>query len=161
MNRIIIATLILFAAAAVFVIDHFRSETPVGDASAGVETVTADNGTQQGTTYTVSVAPDKVASGAGDVLVSIQPQGGYHWNKLFPAKVSLTVPEGLKVKSSSFVFKEGTIQESDGNGVLTLALVNAAKGSYSLSFQGDFSFCTDEHCRILRKETFKVDLKVE
>jgi hypothetical protein len=112
--------------------------------------------------YTVASAPLALKVGAnGNLVVTIKPAPGLHFNKEYPAKFSLTANPNVKAAKEKFSAKDGDVKTTGNDGQLTVALTGVKAGETTVTFTGSFSVCSDEQCYMKQNQvvTAKVAVK--
>jgi hypothetical protein len=103
--------------------------------------------------YTIKLSvPDKVAKGAEAVVtVDVAPKTGWHLNKEFPTKLSVTAPDSVKVTKAVQTAADATVL-TDNAGQWTVRFTAAAAGTQSFAGKFKFAVCTDTTCDPKREE---------
>jgi hypothetical protein len=159
-KRLILAGLLLVVGVSLHLLGRQPSGMPEAEASEEADSNGQATKSGQNESYSIQVAPESVSAGQNTkVQVTIVPMTGYKWNHLFPAKLTLTPDEGIEAEKTEFRFQDKGIIDSSGTGVITLSFGKVTPGLHKLTFQGDFSICNDDHCKIFRKETFHATLQ--
>lgn len=110
--------------------------------------------------YNLSVkSPSAKVNERAVVKISIAPNGGFHVNTEYPAKVTVTPPNGVKLEKATQTSKDATRFEKAG---LDFEVAFVAGGTGKKSFTGELKFavCTDTECKpSTEKIAFDVDVK--
>jgi hypothetical protein len=105
-------------------------------------------------------APATVAKGAeGVVTLEIQPKKGWHLNKEYPTKLSVTPPAGVTLKKAEQVLADAT-SWTEQSGVFNISFNATAAGSKAFAGKLKFAVCTETTCDP-KKETLAWTVAVE
>jgi hypothetical protein len=113
--------------------------------------------------YSVKLPSPVVKSGSpSTALVQIISVAGWKWNKEYPAKVSFTSGESVKVSPAELSKSAGNIEVDDaGNASLPLTLAGSSAGESKVQMKASFSVCNEESCKVFRNKEFHFTVKVE
>lgn len=105
--------------------------------------------------YTIDVEPATVAVGAeGAAVVRVTALPPYHWNKEYPARVTVEDGEHPSVTIGKREFKQlsGDFEVADDESAATVRIpvTGKAPGSETLTLDVRFSVCNDKVCLIKR-----------
>jgi hypothetical protein len=107
--------------------------------------------------YAVTVKTAPIARGqTGTLEVAFVAKGPWHWNADFPAKLTLTAPEGLAVTKATLLQKDKDFATKDGKQVAGFELKAASAVTAEGRIVGKVGFCDDKVCI-----TKKIDLPVQ
>mgnify|MGYP003349833548 CR=1 FL=1 len=86
--------------------------------------------------YTVAAAPLALKVGAnGNLVVTIKPAPGLHFNKEYPAKFTLTANPNVKAAKEKFSAKDGDVKTAGNDGQLTVALTGVKAGETEIKIR--------------------------
>lgn len=157
--------------------DLHRDSPPVAEAAPGAVAVAAPGGdgadivaigasgkakviattggpaTIDGDAYTIKLSvPKSVPKGAeGVVTLDLVPKKGWHLNKEFPTKLSITPPDGVSVKKPEQALPDATAWTEEA-GQFSIAFTAAAAGPKQFAGKFKFAVCTDTTCDPKREE---------
>lgn len=107
--------------------------------------------------YSVTVkAPEFRRGQAGKLELTFAPKGGWHWNAEYPARLTLTAPEGLAVAKATLSQKDKDFTPiKDGQQVAGFEVKATGEVKAEARIVGKVGFCDEKMCI-----TKKIDLPV-
>jgi hypothetical protein len=105
-------------------------------------------------TFEVRTAPAK-GNDTGSLTFVVTPKGRWHWNKEYPAKLTLSA-EGVTFPKTVLKQQDGDFSVDKEVATAKLTFTGASAGSKDVSVVGKFGLCDDKVCIIK-----KVDLKAK
>lgn len=108
--------------------------------------------------YTLTARPAELKVGqAGALDIVVTPQGPWHWNKDYPAKLELTLPEGVNAARKTLKQLDGDFKIEDAAITASFALTATKAGALQGTVKGKIGLCDDKVC-IIRKIELAVAL---
>ena len=115
----------------------------------------------QGKQYRFDIQAEPVKQGqSGKIVLFVRPAKGFHWNKEYPATLSLTPPGdgALKLKQSEF---DRSGFKPEGDAAKVVIDYEALKAGRTLvTGTANFSVCNDETCLLYRSEQVTIPVVV-
>ena len=101
------------------------------------------------------------AGGAAAALVRIKAAAGYHWNKEYPAKATVTDGSAgaVEVKTREFKQLAGGFEATDGEALVRIPVAGKSAGRETLTVETRFSVCNDKVC-LIKKATAEIPIVV-
>jgi len=107
--------------------------------------------------YSVTVnAPALKLGQAGALEVAFVPQGAWHWNTEYPARLTLTPPAGIVVTKATLMQKDNDFAAKNGRPVGSFEVKATSAVKAEGRIVGKVGFCDDKVC-----VTKKIDLPVQ
>lgn len=101
------------------------------------------------------------ASKKAETTIHVTPKGGLHMNLDFPAKLTITAPDGVKVEKATVTKEDKALVKVDAKGG-DFKVAFTADGPGKKSFTGvlKFAVCSDKDCMPQTENvSFDVDVK--
>lgn len=108
--------------------------------------------------FAVSVsAPSAKVSAKATAVVKVVPQGDFHMNPDYPARLTLTAPDGVTLDKEKITAKEAKRLDKDGL-EMSVAFTAASAGKKSIAGELKFAVCKESECS---PQTVKVSIDVD
>lgn len=127
--------------------------TPTSDGTVNAEDAPAE--------YTIEATAVPVKAGTqGFAIVTIKTQGGYHWNKEYPAKATVaTSGDSIGVDKTEFKQTSGDFQAEETVATLKIPVNGKSAGEGTVTVDTRFGLCTDQVC-LIKKASANVTVVV-
>ncbi|PIE17949.1 MAG: hypothetical protein CSA66_05230 [Proteobacteria bacterium] len=124
----------------------------------------ADRGASVNENYSVAMVAAPMKAGAtGAAVVTFKVDGGFHWNRDYPAKVTVAdgSPSGAAVKVGKRELKQlkGDFQATEDGATVKIPLSAVAAGQDTLRVDSRFSICNERMC-LIKKASVDVEVVV-
>ena len=111
--------------------------------------------------YTTRVEGKAAVGKEAKIALVVSPGPKYHWNKEYPAKLTLANGTKLTLKQTSFSKTKGEIVPSgEKDGKVEITCTGKVAGKEVLKGQLKFSMCSAETCKLVKEEV-QVEVTVE
>ncbi len=108
-------------------------------------------------TFEIKTAPAK-GNEIGSLTFVVTPKGHWHWNKDYPAKLTLTA-EGVTFPKTVLKQQDGDFSMDKDAATAKLTFTGSTSGAKDVSVVGKFGLCDDKVC-VIKKIDMKTKVEV-